>query len=179
MSWPFSKREIDPAERARAIQVYRRLFTQPKKLATLRAEFDAAVHDGSQNGTSPELLHMLQSHALKITELMSKHWASVLNETEEWPSMRTRSGAEVTKHLTGLFVVYLEKTLRWLDYFVLDPSWLNYTAVNYAANAARETASEVREVRRSFETEFELTRDDLAASKPQQHPGPGNRPSAA
>jgi len=44
------------------------------------------------------------------------------------------------------------------------------TAVNYSANAAREAASEVREIRNQFEAEFELTRDDLAVKTRKQLP---------
>lgn len=63
-----------------------------------------------------------------------------------------------------LFVEYVEKSVHWLDYFVMDPSWLNLTAVNYAANAAREAASEVRQVRLRFEEMYELTREHLSAT---------------
>ena len=71
LSWPFSKRVVDPAERSNAVNIYRRLFTQPRKLASLRAEFDAAVHEGSEKGTTPELIKLLRSHASKITGLVS------------------------------------------------------------------------------------------------------------
>lgn len=163
LSWPFSKRVIDPAERSKAVEIYRRLFTQPRKLATLRVEFDAAVHEGSESGTNPELLALLQGHAAKLTQLMSNNWDSVVNGTEQWPRMKSRRSSELTDSMQTLFIIYVEKTLRWLDYFVMDPRWLNLTAVNYAANAAREAASEVRETRIKFEEEFELTRDDLSA----------------
>lgn len=166
LSWPFAKRTVDPAERAKAVLIYRRLFTQPRRLATLRAEFDAAVHEGSANGTDPELLDLLQGHAAKITGLMTAHWETVVKRTEPWPRFRTRRGEELADELRELFIEYVEKTLRWLDYFVLDPRWLNLTAVNYAANAARETAGEVREARSRFEEEYELYRDDLSARQP-------------
>ena len=143
--------------------IYRRLFTQPRKLATLRAEFDAAVHKGSADGTNPELVDLLQGHASKITSLMSAHWDSVVARSEPWPRLRTRRGEELAGDLRELFIEYVEKTLHWLDYFVLDPRWLNLTAVNYAANAAREAAREVRGARTSFEEEYELVRDDLSA----------------
>jgi hypothetical protein len=165
LSWPFAKRTIDPAERARAMAIYQRLFTQPRSLRTLRVEFDAAVKEGSARGTNPELLNLLQSHASKITKLMSAHWGSVLDGTEDWPRMRTRKGYELSAELQSLFVEYITKTLRWLEYFVLDPTWLNLTAVNYAANAARETASEVHAARRAFEAEFELDRSELPGAK--------------
>ncbi len=170
LAWPFSKREVDPFEREKAIAVYRRLFTQPRKLATLRAEFDAAVHEGSENGTTPELLEVLQGHASKITTLMNENWGPVVDETQEWPRFKTRKTSELADGLCTMFAIYVEKTLRWLDYFVIDPSWLNLTAVNYAANAAREAASEVREIRIKFEQEFELTRDDLAAGHLERAP---------
>lgn len=144
---------------------YRRLFTQPRQLATLRAEFDAAVHNGSANGTNPELLDLLQNHASRITGLMSAHWDSVINRTEAWSRLRTRRGEELAGDLRELFIEYIEKTVHWLDYFVLDPRWLNLTAVNYAANAAREAASEVRQARIRFEEEYELVRDDLSAKQ--------------
>lgn len=148
--------------------IYRRLFTQPRKLAKLRTEFDAAVHEGSENGTNPELLAMLQGHAGAITQLMNTNWDSVINETERWPRFKNRKTDWMTQRMISLFVVYVEKTLRWLDYFVMDPRWLNLTAVNYAANAAREAASEVREARIMFEHAFELTRDDLSAKSAKQ-----------
>ncbi len=170
LSWPFSKREVDPAERLKAVLIYRKLFTQPRKLATLRVEFDAAVHEGSENGTTPELLELLQGHASEITRLMSNNWKTVVDETEQWPRMKSRQGDELSSNLCTLFVIYVEKTLRWLDYFVMDPRWLNLTAVNYAANAAREAASEVREARIKFEDEYELAREDLAASHVSREP---------
>lgn len=159
---------------------YRRLFTQPRQLAVLRAEFDAAVHHGSANGTDPELLDLLQSHASKITRLMSAHWDSVVKRTEPWPQLRTRRGEELAGDLRELFIEYVEKTLHWLDYFVLDPRWLNLTAVNYAANAAREAASEVRDARIRFEEEYELERDDLSSKKPpaNQDSAPPERPAS-
>jgi hypothetical protein len=136
----------------------------------LRAEFDAAVREGSANGTNPELLNLLQGHAGKITMLMSTHWASVINGEEHWPTLRERRGEEIVQELRRLFVEYIDKTLRWLDYFIRDPRWLNLTAVNYAANAAREAASEVRESRARFELEYELERDDLIPGRPRKQP---------
>lgn len=146
------------------MEIYHRLFTQPRKLATLRVEFDAAVHEGSENGTNPQLLELLQGHASKITQLISANWDTVVDGSEQWPRMKTRNTSELVTGLRQLFIIYVEKTLRWLDYFVMDPTWLNLTAVNYAANAAREAASEVREARLKFEKEFELTREDLGAA---------------
>ncbi len=146
------------------MKIYRRLFTQPRKLATLRSEFDAAVKHGSKNGTDPELLKLLQEHATTITRLMSSNWDTVIDETEEWPRFKAKKQDELSRSLITLFTIYVEKTLRWLDYFVMDPRWLNLTAVNYAANAAREAASEVREARVRFEQTFELTRDDLVTA---------------
>ncbi len=178
LSW-FSKQELDPAERAKAVIVYQRLFTQPRKLATLRTEFDAGVKQGSKNGTDPRLLTLLQGHATSITRLMSKNWSTLLDETEKWPRFKDKKARETTGSLTTLFTIYVEKTLRWLDYFVMDPRWLNLTAVNYAANAAREAASEVRDARLRFEEEFELTRDDLvpgaAPAKPAVKPPTNDR----
>ncbi len=142
--------------------VYRRLFTQPRKLANLRAEFDAAVHKGSVNGTTPELLDQLRDHAGKINGLMSANWKSVVDGTEDWPRLSDKRGEELSVKLREQFIEYVEKTVHWLDYFVMDPSWLNLTAVNYAANAAREAASEVKQARVRFEEAYELTRDDLA-----------------
>lgn len=126
------------------------------------------MNEGSEHGTNPELLELLQGHAVKITKLMSVHWDSVVNQTEQWPRLRGRRATQMTADLTGLFTEYVEKTLHWLNYFVLDPSWLNMTAVNYAANAAREAASEVRQARTRFEQEFELERDDLS-TEPREH----------
>lgn len=112
----------------------------------------------------PELLELLQDDASEISRLISGHWESVINQTEDWPRLRAKRGEELATDLRRFFVDYLEKTLHWLDYFVMDPGWLNLTAVNYAANAAREAASEVRQTRLKFEEEYELERDDLAAS---------------
>lgn len=181
LSWPFSKHVVDPVERAKAVEIYRRLFTQPRKLATLRVEFDAAVHEGSENGTTPELLHLLQGHASKITRLTSENWDSVVSETESWPRLKSKQGSELAGNLQTLFIIYIEKTLRWLDYFVMDPRWLNLTAVNYAANAAREAASEVREARIKFEEEYELEREDLAAGtiKPEADSEPADPPGGS
>lgn len=147
--------------------IYRRLFTQPRSLRTLRVEFDAAVKEGSANGTNPELLNLLQSHASKISKMMSAHWGSVIDGTEQWQRMRTLKGQELADGLQDTFVEYVQKTLHWLEYFVLDPTWLNLTAVNYAANAARETASEVHTARRNFEAEFELDRSELPGANKQ------------
>ena len=126
------------------------------------------MHVGSLNGTNPELLSLLQGHATQITRLMSVHWESVLRGEEEWPVLADRRGEEMARHLRTLFVMYVQKTLFWLDYFIRDPRWLNLTAVNYAANAAREAASEVREARSRFELAYELTRDDLMLPKPAE-----------
>ncbi len=79
--------------------------------------------------------------------------------------MRTRKGHDLAIELQDLFVEYVNKTLHWLEYFVLDPSWLNLTAVNYAANAAREVASELHAARLRFEAEFELDRSELPGAK--------------
>ncbi len=122
------------------------------------------MHEGSEKGTNPPLLVLLQNHAVAITKLMSENWGTVVDETEPWPRMKTKRSHKQSQRLRNLFIIYVEKTLRWLDYFVLDPRWLNLTAVNYAANAAREAASEVREARLKFEEEFGLTREDLGAA---------------
>lgn len=130
------------------------------------------MHEGSANGTNPELLSLLQSHASRITKLISNHWESVTKRTEQWPRMRTRRGQELSGELRELFIAYIDKTLHWLDYFVLDPRWLNLTAVNYAANAAREAANEVRDARHRFEEEFELTREDLVSAQARSNKQP-------
>lgn len=95
---------------------------------------------------------------------MSVHWDSVVKGDEKWPRLGSKNGEELSRELRDRFIAYVEKTLHWLDYFVMDPRWLNLTAVNYAANAAREAASEVKQVRLQFEREYELTRDDLATT---------------
>jgi hypothetical protein len=159
--WPFVKHQIDPAEQAKALVTYRRLFTQPKRLATLRVEFDAAVKEGSAHGTNPELLQLLQSHADEITRLMSSHWEPVISGQEQWPALNGRKSEAEARRLRNLFILYVDKTLHWLDYFIRDPRWLNLSAVNYAANAAREAANEVRDARVRFEALFELQREDL------------------
>jgi hypothetical protein len=166
LSWPFAKRTIYPVERAKAVQTYRWLFTQPRQLATARDEFDAAVHEASGNGTRPELLDVLQGNASKITSLMSAHWDSVVNRTEPWSLLRTRRGEELAADMREFFIEYVENTLHWLHYFVLDPRWFNLNAVNYSANAAREVASRLRVVLIKFEEEHELGRDDRASNKP-------------
>jgi hypothetical protein len=123
------------------------------------------VREGSTNGTTPELLSLLQGHAGEITRLMSAHWASVLKGEEQWPALASRQGEEMADHLRTLFVIYLQKTLHWLDYFIRDPRWLSLSAVNHAANAAREAASDVRDARARFEATYELVREDLALGK--------------
>lgn len=130
------------------------------------------------NGTNPELLELLQGHASEITRFMSNNWGPVVEGDVQWPVLKSKRGSELSYSLCTLFVIYVEKTLRWLDYFVMDPRWLNLTAVNYAANAAREAASEVREARIKFEAEYELAREDLAAGHVArtEEPAPDSEP---
>ena len=101
---------------------------------------------------------------------MSSHWESVINGDEFWPTLRSKRDEAETQKLRSLFILYVDKTLSWLDYFIRDPRWLNLSAVNYAANAAREAANEVRDARKRFELAFELERDDLV---------PGLRPKTS
>ena len=105
---------------------------------------------------------------MQITELMSRHWATVLNGQQKWPVQRGRKNERQAADLRSTFITYIEKTLHWLDYFVRDPRWLNLSAVNYAANAAREAAQEVRQARAGFEELYELDRTDLVPGSIQR-----------
>lgn len=96
---------------------------------------------------------------------MSSHWESVINGQEQWPSLKKKNSQTQAVKLRTLFVLYIDKTLSWLDYFIRDPKWLNLSAVNYAANAARETANEVRDARKQFELSFEISRNDLVPGR--------------
>lgn len=125
------------------------------------------MKEGSSSGTNPELLDLLQSHANEITLLMSSHWESVINGQEQWPSLRNKRIQAQAEKLRTLFVLYIDKTLSWLDYFIRDPKWLNLSAVNYSANAAREAANEVRDSRKRFELSLEISREDLVPGRPE------------
>lgn len=170
---------IDPADRLKAVEIYRRLFTQPRRLATLRAEFDAAVREASKKGTRPELVGHLRGSAVEIKQRMSGHWGTLVDGTESRPTLHAKKGEQTAEELHDLFVEYVEKTLHWLEYFVMDPSWLNLTAVNYAANAAREAANEVRQARLRFEEFYELDRADLStdSTEPGHADEPGDQAS--